>query len=146
MSMWAVTQTRRFKAAAAHAGISDWLSEQGEAPQMTQDAPDPVFGTLVYDDPRPQLHASPITHMRGVRTPMLITVGERDVECPLPQSQEFYQAMLALGVPTQFVVYAGEGHGFHKDVDRMDERGRTVGWFARWLRPDQHPEAASVAK
>ena len=115
---------------------------------MTQDAPDPVFGTLVYDDPRPQLHASPITHMRGVRTPMLITVGERDVECPLPQSQEFYQAMLALNVPTQFVVYAGEGHGFHKDVDRIDERGRIVGWFGRWRRPDRAPSAdtATVAK
>ena len=148
MAMWAVTQTHRFKAAASHAGISDWLSEQGEAPQMTQDAPDPVFGTLVYDDPRPQLHASPITHMRGVRTPMLITVGERDVECPLPQSQEFYQAMLALGVPTQFVVYAGEGHGFHKDVDRIDERNRTVGWFGRWLRPDQvaRADAATATK
>ena len=31
MAMWAVTQTNRFKAAASHAGISDWLSEQGEA-------------------------------------------------------------------------------------------------------------------
>ncbi len=133
MSMWAVTQTHRFKAAASHAGISDWLSEQGEAPQMTADTPDPVFGTLVYDDPRPQLRASPITHMRGVRTPVLITVGERDVECPLPQSQEYYQALLALGVPTSFVVYAGEGHGFRNEADRADERRRTVAWFDRWL-------------
>ncbi len=133
MSMWAVTQTHRFGAAASHAGISNWLSEQGEAPQMTADAPDPVFGTLVYDDPRPQLHASPITHMRGVRTPVLITVGERDVECPLPQSQEFYQALLTLGVPTSFVVYAGEGHGFRNEADRADERRRTVAWFDKWL-------------
>jgi len=133
MSMWAVTQTHRFKAAASHAGISNWVSEQGEAPQMTADLPDPVFGTLVYDDPRPQLRASPITHMRGVRTPMLITVGERDVECPLPQSQEYYQALRTLGVPTSFVVYAGEGHGFRNEADRADERRRTVAWFDKWL-------------
>ena len=133
MAMWAVTQTHRFKAAAAHAGVSDWLSIQGEAPQMTANAPDPSFGTLVYKDPTPQLRASPITHMMGVRTPVLITVGALDVECPMPQSQEFYQAMMTLGVPTSFVVYAGEGHGFRKESDRLDERRRTIAWFDRWL-------------
>ena len=135
MVMWAVTQTHRFKAGASHAGVSDWLSIQGEAPQMTADAPDPGFGTLVYADPQPQLRASPITHMIGVRTPVLITVGERDVECPMPQSQEFYQAMVTLGVPTSFVVYAGEGHGFRKQADRADERRRIKEWFDRWLSP-----------
>ncbi|WP_428394758.1 prolyl oligopeptidase family serine peptidase [Lichenicoccus sp.] len=133
MAMWAITQTHRFAAAAAHAGVSDWLSIQGEAPQMTADAPDPSFGTLVYNDPGPQLRASPITHMMGVRTPMLITVGAQDVECPMPQSQEFYQAMATLGVPVSFVVYAGEGHGFRKQADRLDERRRTLAWFHRWF-------------
>ena len=133
MAMWAITQTHRFAAAASHAGVSDWLSIQGEAPQMTADAPDPSFGTLVYNDPGPQLRASPITHMMGVRTPMLLTVGARDVECPMPQSQEYYQAMETLGVPVSFVIYAGEGHGFRKQSDRLDERRRTLAWFKRWL-------------
>ena len=137
MAMWAITQTHRFAAAASHAGVSDWLSIQGEAPQMTADAPDPSFGTLVYNDPRPQLRASPISHMMGVRTPMLLTVGARDVECPMPQSQEFYQAMATLSVPVSFVVYAGEGHAFRKQSDRLDERRRTLAWFKRWLSAGQ---------
>lgn len=143
MAMWAVTQTHRFRAAAAHAGVSDWLSIQGEAPQMTADAPDPSFNTLVYDDPRPQLRASPITHMRGVRTPVLITVGERDVECPMPQSEEFFQALQTLGVPSSFVVYAGEGHAFRNEKDRADERRRTVAWFDRWLAPSWRADATN---
>ncbi len=144
MAMWAVTQTHRFKAAAAHAGVSDWLSIQGEAPQMTADAPDPSFGTLVYKDPTPQLRASPITHMMGVRTPVLITVGALDVECPMLQSEEFYQAMVTLGVPTSFVVYAGEGHGFRKQSDRLDERRRTVDWFNRWLTASPQAQTRST--
>ena len=71
--------------------------------------------------------------MRGVSTPVLIAVGERDAECPMPQSQEFQTALTALHVPTSFVVYAGEGHALVRQADRDDLRRRTVGWFQRWF-------------
>ncbi len=131
MTMWAVTRTHRFRAAAADAGVSDWLSIEGEAPQAGSD--EVTFGGSVYDDVQPYLRASPITHMRGVETPTLVTVGDRDVECPMPQSQEFYTALKALDVPTSFVVYKDEGHALVKDADRVDLRRRTVAWFQRWL-------------
>jgi len=86
-----------------------------------------------YDDPTAYLKASPIMHIRGVSTPTLITVGERDLECPMPQSEEFYTALEALGVPVEFHVYPGEGHHLHKAADRADFRKRTVGWFQRWF-------------
>ena len=87
MAMWAVTQTHRFRAASADAGVSDWLSIEGEAPQAGSD--EVSFGGSVYDNDQPYLRASPITHMRGAVTPTLVTVGDRDVECPMPQIQEF---------------------------------------------------------
>ena len=131
MAMWAVSQTHRFAAAVAEAGVSDWLSIEGEAPQAGSD---PIsFGANVYDDPRPYLRASPVMHIKGATTPTLITVGDRDVECPEPQSEEFATALAALGVPHEFVVYPGEGHGFSDPADRADERRRAMGWFVRWL-------------
>jgi dipeptidyl aminopeptidase/acylaminoacyl peptidase len=131
MVMWSVTQTHRFRAAVAHAGVSDWLSIEGEAPQPGSDEVN--FGGSVYDDAAPYIKASPIMHMRGVNTPTLLTVGERDLECPMPQSEEFYTALEALGVPVEFHVYPGEGHELHKAEDRADFRRRTVGWFQRWF-------------
>jgi dipeptidyl aminopeptidase/acylaminoacyl peptidase len=131
MTMWAVTQTHRFRAAMSHAGVSDWLSIEGEAPQAGSDETN--FGGSVYDNPAPYLKASPITHMRGVTTPVLITVGERDLECPMPQSQEFYTALQALHVPTDFIVYPGEGHALRKPADREDYRKRMLAWFHRWF-------------
>jgi dipeptidyl aminopeptidase/acylaminoacyl peptidase len=71
--------------------------------------------------------------MKRANTPTLLTVGERDLECPMPQSQEFYTALLALGVPVEFHVYAGEGHHLNKAENRVDFRSRTVGWFQRWF-------------
>jgi dipeptidyl aminopeptidase/acylaminoacyl peptidase len=131
MAMWAITQTHRFRAAIAHAGVSDWLSIEGEAPQAGSDQVN--FGGSVYDNATPYLKASPIMHMRGVATPMLMTVGERDLECPMPQSEEFYTALQALGVPAEFYVYEDEGHALRKAKDRADFRRRSVDWFGRWF-------------
>jgi dipeptidyl aminopeptidase/acylaminoacyl peptidase len=131
MVMWGITQTHRFRAGVAHAGVSDWLSIEGEAPQAGSDEVN--FGGSVYDDAAAYLKASPIMHMRGVNTPTLLTVGERDLECPMPQSEEFYTALEALGVPVEFHVYPGEGHHLDKAEDRADFRKRTVGWFKRWF-------------
>ena len=131
MAMWAITQTHRFRAAVSHAGVSDWLSLEGEAPQAGSDQVS--FGGSVYDDTTPYLKASPIVHMHDVNTPTLLTVGERDLECPMPQSEEFYTALEALGVPVEFHVYPEEGHHLHKAENRADFRKRTVGWFQRWF-------------
>jgi dipeptidyl aminopeptidase/acylaminoacyl peptidase len=131
MVLWGITQTHRFRAGVAHAGVSDWLSLEGEAPQAGSDEAN--FGRSVYDDATPYLKSSPIMHMRGVTTPTLLTVGERDLECPMPQSEEFYTALEALGVPVEFHVYPGEGHHLHTAEDRADFRKRTVDWFQRWF-------------
>ena len=49
MTMWAVTQTDRFKAAVAAAGVSNWLSYYGENGIDAWMLP--YFGASVYDDP-----------------------------------------------------------------------------------------------
>ena len=134
MVMWAVTQTHRFRAGVAHAGVSDWLSIEGEAPQAGSDEIN--FGGSVYENAAPYLKASPIMHMRGVNTPTLLTVGERDLECPVAQSEEFYTALEALGVPVEFHVYPGEGHHLRKAENRADLRMRAVKWFQRWFAED----------
>jgi acetyl esterase/lipase len=61
-------------------------------------------------------------------------VGERDGECPAPQSFEFWHALKTLGVPTELVVYAGEGHSFREQKDRLDVLRRTVNWFDEYLK------------
>jgi dipeptidyl aminopeptidase/acylaminoacyl peptidase len=71
-------------------------------------------------------------HMRRVATPMLMTVGERDLKCPMPQREEFYAALRALGVPAAFYVSQGEGHVLRKAKDRADLRRRSVARFQRW--------------
>ena len=131
MTMWAVTQTNRFRAAVAGAGIANWKSYYGE--NSIDEWMIPYFGASVYDDPAVYAKSSAIDFIKQVKTPTLVVVGERDGECPAPQSFEFWHALKTLSVPTQLVVYAGEGHAFHDPKDRLDVLRRTLAWFDQYL-------------
>ncbi len=127
MTMWAVTQTNRFKAAMAGAGIANYQSYYGE--NKIDQWMIPFFGKSVYDDPDVYAKSSPITFIKQVKTPTLVIVGDSDGECPTPQSYEFWHALKTLGVETQLVVYEHEGHHFAKPEHQRDRIRRTVAWF-----------------
>ena len=127
MSMWAITQTQIFRAAVAGAGLANWQSYYGQ--NQIDQWMIPYFGASVYDDPAIYARSSPMTYIKNVKTPTLILVGERDGECPLPQSYEYWHALKALGVETQFVVYPNEGHRISKPEHRRDTIRRAIGWF-----------------
>jgi dipeptidyl aminopeptidase/acylaminoacyl peptidase len=127
MTMWGVTQTSRFKAAMAGAGIANYQSYYGE--NQIDQWMIPFFGKSVYDDPETYAKSSPITFIKNVKTPTLVIVGDSDGECPTPQSYEFWHALKTLGVETQLVVYEHEGHHFAKPEHQRDRTRRTVAWF-----------------
>jgi dipeptidyl aminopeptidase/acylaminoacyl peptidase len=132
MTMWTVTQTTRFKGAVAGAGIANWQSYYGENDIDAWMIP--YFGASVYDDPAVYARSAPITFIKNVKTPTLVVVGERDGECPAPQSFEFWHALKTVGVETQLVVYPDEGHRIAKKEHQRDIARRLVGWFDSHLR------------
>ena len=133
MTMWGVTRTKRFRAAVAGAGVSDWLSYYGE--NKIDQWMIPYFGASVYDDPAVYAKSAPINYIKNVSTPTLIVVGQYDGECPAPQSLEFWHALETLGVPTQLVIYSNEGHMFVNPAHSRDVIQRTIEWFNEYLKP-----------
>ena len=127
MTMWAVTQTQRFRAAVAGAGIVNWESYYGQ--NSIDQWMIPFFGASVYDDPHIYRRSSPIEYIRNTKTPTLVLVGDRDGEVPAPQSFEFWHALRTLGVKTKLVVYPNEGHRIQKPEHRRDIARRLVMWF-----------------
>jgi dipeptidyl aminopeptidase/acylaminoacyl peptidase len=133
IAMWAETQTSRFKALIAGAGISNWQSYYGL--NKIDEWMIPFFGASVYQDPAVYARSSPITFITQSKTPVLILQGERDEEVPAPQSFEFWHAMETLGVPAKLIVYADEGHAIRKINDQIDILTQTIAWFNRYLGP-----------
>jgi dipeptidyl aminopeptidase/acylaminoacyl peptidase len=131
MAIWAETQTQRFAAAVAGAGLSDWLSYYG-----LNDIDEwmiPFFGASVYDNPQVYAKSDPMHFVKAVKTPTLILVGDRDGEVPMAQSVEWWHALDSLKVPVKLVVYPNEGHMFIKPDDARDYNLRTLEWFEEWF-------------
>jgi len=135
MAMWSVTQTNRFHAAVAGAGIANWLSYYGE--NKVDQSLIPFLGATVYDNPDLYARSAPITFIKNVKTPTLVVVGDSDGECPAPQSYEFWHALRTLGVPTRLVIYPHEGHHFANPSHSRDVIERAVAWFNQYLQPAQ---------
>jgi dipeptidyl aminopeptidase/acylaminoacyl peptidase len=132
MTMWTVTQSHRFKAAVAGAGIANWSSYYGENGINTWMIP--FFGASFYDDPAIYDKLSPIRYIKNAQTPTFIYVGELDVECPAAQSLEFFRGLKAMNVPTSLVIYADQGHGIYDAHDRKDIADRELAWFDKYLK------------
>jgi dipeptidyl aminopeptidase/acylaminoacyl peptidase len=132
LSAWAVTQTDRFRAASVFAGGVDLAALYGQSDIQKYRAFE--FGGPPWAAAENWKQASPMTYVRNVKTPTQILVGESDPRVPYPQSQEFYRALLALGVPTEFVHYPREGHGLREPRHRADQYTRMLAWFDRWVR------------
>jgi len=126
MSMWAVTQTNRFKASVAGAGLSDLASEFGTEGGSSYD--EWFYGTP-YEKLDGFIKSSPITDSRNAETPTLILQGENDVTDPIGQSQQFYRGLKRYGVESDLVLYPREGHGFREEKHQLDVLSRLITWF-----------------
>ncbi len=132
LSAWAVTQTDRFDAAMVSAGAVDLAAHWGQSDIQHYRAWD--FTGTPWESPETWRRSSPMTHIARVRTPTLVFAGEEDRRVPYAQGQWLYRALLALGVPTRFVHYPREPHGYREYRHNYDRWSRTLAWFDEWVR------------
>lgn len=74
---------------------------------------------------------SPIAHANKVTVPMLMLQGRDDKVVPLAQSDQMVAAMRAAGADVEYQIYDGEGHGFRKLSNVLDEYARTEAFLDR---------------
>lgn len=73
---------------------------------------------------------SPLTHAEQIDVPVLLLQGEDDRVVPLAQSEKIRDALAARGIPHEYVVYPGEGHGFRRAdtiIDALERELRFLG-------------------
>ena len=131
MTNWIVTQTSRFKAAAAGASISDlsdlyYLTDAGEV--MAE------YYKLPWENPDGYKRSSPLTHAARVTTPILISHGDRDPRVPLASAQKFFRALQALGKTAEMDIYPGGGHVFYPPQQEKAVMTRNFEWMRKWIK------------
>ena len=77
---------------------------------------------------------SPFNRVDNVTTPTLVMGGEVDWNVPIQNSEQLYQALRRLGVPTQLVVYPGQSHGLRVPSYQKDRYERYLAWYDKWVK------------
>jgi dipeptidyl aminopeptidase/acylaminoacyl peptidase len=131
MTNWIVTQTPRFKAAAAGASIADltdlyYLTDGGDL--MVE------YYKLPWENPEGYLRSSPLTHVKNVTTPILISHGDRDPRVPLATAQKFFRALQVQGKTAEMDVYPGGGHVFYPPQQEKTVMTRNFDWMRKWIK------------
>lgn len=131
-TFWGVTQTRRFSAASAGAGVNDLTAF------FSQTDISDYLGMLLNSAPweKPELYAerSAYRRVKEVTTPLLIQSGAEDRRVSPEQSIQFYEAMKRIGkAPVKLVMYPGQGHGVTDVRLGKDRMMRNVEWFSYWI-------------
>ncbi|MBN1826124.1 MAG: S9 family peptidase [Candidatus Eisenbacteria bacterium] len=127
-----ITQTDRFKAASSGAGVLDMALQWG-----IEDTPGHVVNYmegLPWEKPEAYRKASPLWALNRVKTPTLIHVGGEDPRVPAANARALFRGLdFYLGVPTELVVYPGQGHGLGKYTYRKAKLEWDIAWFDRWV-------------
>jgi dipeptidyl aminopeptidase/acylaminoacyl peptidase len=123
----------RFKALLSHAGLANLETQWGTS--------DYVYGRElamlgpVWEQSELWKTQNPVRYAAQFKTPMLLSVGEKDFRVPLNNTLEMWTYLQRLQVPSRLLVWPEENHWilnpensrvFYREVDE---------WLRRWVEP-----------
>jgi dipeptidyl aminopeptidase/acylaminoacyl peptidase len=130
---YVIASDQRFRAAVSGAGSSLWFGLYGVDQYIVQY--DQELG-LPWEQPSLwQKLSYPFFNVQKIKTPTLFLVGEKDFNVPVAGSEQMYQALKSVGVPTQLVIYPGQFHSLTTPSYERDRLQRYLDWFTKYLQP-----------
>ena len=131
LANWIEATTTRYKCIISHAGEVDLASQWGTSDgnygrEVTNGGP-PWGGSPIWKD------QSPITYAANWKTPMLLSIGERDFRVPLNNTLENWSALQRMQVQSRLLVWPDAWHWITKPEDSRHFYEDVHRWLARYL-------------
>ena len=132
LTNYVIASDTRFKAAISGAGSANHISLYGHDQY-----------TFLYDNefgpPWENLdlwvkYSYPFFKAKKITTPTLFMGGQNDFNVPILGSEQMYQALKTLNVPTLLVIYPGQNHGLTKVPFLRDRLERYLAWYGKYLK------------
>lgn len=141
LTAWVVGKTDRFKAAAAHKPVINWVSQALMADAV------PYFGrywlgAMPWENPMHYWERGPLSIVQNVTTPTLVLVGADDYRTPRSEAEQFYGALKLVGVDTALVITPDSSHG-NLTQTPSQQAARTnsvIAWFDKYREGDEGSE------
>ena len=123
----------RFKALISHAGLVNLETQWGTSDFMY--GRELAMNGPVWEQSETWRTQNPVRFAAQFKTPMLLSVGERDYRVPLNNTLEMWALLQRLQIPSRLLVWPEENHWilnaensrvFYREVDQ---------WLRRWVTP-----------
>ncbi len=108
LASWMQGNTSHYKCIINHAGLVNSEVQWGTSDGIY--GREVMNGGLPWEKTKTFTEQNPIRYAANFRTPMLITIGERDYRVPINNSLENYAIHQRLKVPVKLVVFPDENH------------------------------------
>jgi acetyl esterase/lipase len=120
----------RFVSGVAGVPVADYVSAYDDESPLLQAYDRALLGGVPAEVPQLMLERSPIEYVDRVQAPLLITGGEHDSRCPLPQILNYVDRLKARNHPHELYLF-GTGHSSFDIDERIRQLGVVLDFLAR---------------
>src|SRR5258708_6212926 len=126
-----IASDTRFKAASSGAGTGFTLSLYGVDQYISQYNNE--IGAPWKSIDKYLKISYPLLKADRIKTPTLFMSGEKDFNVPTAGSEQMYQALRSLGIPTELIIYPGQFHAISVPSYQKDRMERYRAWHDKCL-------------
>jgi dipeptidyl aminopeptidase/acylaminoacyl peptidase len=140
LANWMQATTTRYRCLINHAGLMD-----AEAQWATSDINfhrELSYGGPPWEGGRLWREQNPVTRAANFRTPMLVTVGEKDYRVPLNNTLQTWTVLQRQGVPSRLLVFPDENHWILKGENSRFFYAEVHAWLAKHLMGSREADSA----
>jgi acylaminoacyl-peptidase len=131
LTAWAISKTDRFRAAVVAKPVINWYSFALYA-DASAFFTKYWFPAMPWEDPTHYMARSPISRVGEVNTPTMLLTGEADYRTPMPESEQYYQALQLRDVPSALVRIPDSSHSLNnRPTQLMSKVAHILAWFER---------------
>lgn len=136
---WLQATTTRYRALVGHAGLVNSETQWGTS--------DTIYGRELmnggppWEQAKTWIEQNPIRRAANFKTPILLSVGEKDYRVPMNNTLENWSALQRMKVPSRLLVWPDENHWILNAENSHHFYAEVHAWFARWL-----PAASTAAR
>ncbi len=134
LTAWIVGKTDRFRAAVVAKPVINWISFSLTA-DGTHFFTRYWFADMPWDNPEAYWARSPLSLVGNVTTPTALLTGEADFRTPIPESEQFYQALKLRKIDTALIRIPEASHGIvARPSHLMAKVDNILAWFERYAK------------
>lgn len=131
LTNYSIAKDRRFKAAVSGAGSSFQFTMYGTDQYVTQY--DEELGAP-WENPKKWMDLSyPFLNVKTIKTPTLFMASQNDFNVPVAGSEQMYQALKRVGIPTGLIIYPNQNHGVSVPSYIVHRYNKYKDWFKKYL-------------